>query len=152
MTRSHAQKSWLYMCDSTMASTTSVCRLCTKPTISKRLISLFSSSGIQHKWNERISGLLEIEVDSDDGHSPYQKIYYNNYYYQFTSNMKQSGPSPWKNTTFGNKHFNVGSFNSWTKWLKMEHKNISKWCTSHAFANESRNIPIETTRKIYQPC
>ena len=33
---------------------------------------LFSSSGIQHQWNHRISTLLEMSVDHNDGHSPWK--------------------------------------------------------------------------------
>ena len=53
-----------------MAATTRVCRLCNVATTTKRSINLFSSSGIQHQWSSRISSLLEISIDRNDGHSP----------------------------------------------------------------------------------
>ena len=40
-------------------------------TTSMRLICLFGNCGNQHQWSARIHSLLEVQVDCDDGLSPY---------------------------------------------------------------------------------
>ena len=47
-----------------------VCRLCNTATTTKRSLNLFSSSGIHHQWNSRISSLLEISINRSEGQSP----------------------------------------------------------------------------------
>ena len=50
-----------------MSMATNPCRLCQTTLTSKNSVSLFSIAGLQHKWPERITDLLGVQVVSGDG-------------------------------------------------------------------------------------
>ena len=45
-----------------------VCRLCTNV---EKTINLFSRAGMRNEWSSRISAMLDITVENDEGVSPY---------------------------------------------------------------------------------
>ena len=45
-----------------------VCRLCTNV---EKTINLFSRAGMRNEWSSRISAMLDITVEDDEGVSPY---------------------------------------------------------------------------------
>ena len=45
-----------------------VCRLCTNV---EKTINLFSRAGMRNEWCSRISAMLDITVEDDEGVSPY---------------------------------------------------------------------------------
>ena len=52
---------------STMASV-NVCRLCTNV---DKTINLFSRAGMRNEWSSRISAMLDITIEDDEGVSQY---------------------------------------------------------------------------------
>ena len=45
-----------------------VCRLCTNV---EKTINLFSRAGMRNEWSSRISAMLDITIEDDEGVSPY---------------------------------------------------------------------------------
>ena len=45
-----------------------VCRLCTNV---EKTINLFSRAGMRNEWSSRISAMLDITIEEDEGVSPY---------------------------------------------------------------------------------
>ena len=45
-----------------------VCRLCTNV---EKTINLFNRAGMRNEWSSRISAMLDITVEDDEGVSPY---------------------------------------------------------------------------------